>query len=303
MRATLTQLRAIPNVRSVAFESKAQALAQEKRSGNGAAFTLLSGNPLPDTFHVHPANPADALQVRAAIDGSGAGGTGQMIDPAIGKVSNHTEDTQKLLTVTRFVTITAALLAALLTLASVVLIANTIRLSLYARRREIEVMKLVGATNWFIRWPFVIEGIIVGRRRRCAGDHRARRDQAGAARSARHQLDADRRPAHDYVRAAGPRPGRGRHRSVGVRLGTLPEALPACVTAAGGWVRPTNLPDCDPEAAEVDVAQLADRIRPRDAASGRRLVRRPPELAADSRYAELSSPGPRISNWFRRPST
>ena len=59
-------------------------------------------------------------------------------------------------------TITAALLALLLVLASIVLIGNTIRLSLFARRREIEVMKLVGATNWFIRWPFVIEGIIVG---------------------------------------------------------------------------------------------------------------------------------------------
>ncbi|MGH2958256.1 MAG: FtsX-like permease family protein, partial [Solirubrobacterales bacterium] len=42
------------------------------------------------------------------------------------------------------------------------LIANTIRLSLYARRREVEVMKLVGATDWFIRWPFVIEGVFVG---------------------------------------------------------------------------------------------------------------------------------------------
>jgi cell division transport system permease protein len=55
-----------------------------------------------------------------------------------------------------------ALLAGLLVLASVLLISNTIRLSLFARRREVEVMKLVGATDWFIRWPFVIEGIIVG---------------------------------------------------------------------------------------------------------------------------------------------
>src|SRR4029079_19565109 len=50
----------------------------------------------------------------------------------------------------------------LLILASIALIANTIRLSIFARRREVEVMKLVGATNWFIRWPFVIEGVIVG---------------------------------------------------------------------------------------------------------------------------------------------
>ena len=53
-------------------------------------------------------------------------------------------------------------MAALLVLASIALIANTIRLSVFARRREVEVMKLVGATNWFIRWPFVIEGVIVG---------------------------------------------------------------------------------------------------------------------------------------------
>jgi cell division transport system permease protein len=64
--------------------------------------------------------------------------------------------------VTDLVTITAAVLTVLLTLASILLIANTIRLSLYARRREVEVMKLVGATDWFIRWPFVIEGVLVG---------------------------------------------------------------------------------------------------------------------------------------------
>jgi cell division transport system permease protein len=53
-------------------------------------------------------------------------------------------------------------LAGLLVLAAVALVANTIRLSIFARRREVEVMKLVGASNWFIRWPFVIEGMIVG---------------------------------------------------------------------------------------------------------------------------------------------
>ena len=56
----------------------------------------------------------------------------------------------------------AGMLAVLLIAASILLISNTIRLSLFARRREVEVMKLVGATDWFIRWPFVIEGVIVG---------------------------------------------------------------------------------------------------------------------------------------------
>ena len=77
-------------------------------------------------------------------------------------MSNKQTQTKQILEVTNLVTITAAVLTVLLVLASVLLIANTIRLSLYSRRREVEVMKLVGATDWFIRWPFVIEGMIVG---------------------------------------------------------------------------------------------------------------------------------------------
>jgi cell division transport system permease protein len=156
---TLKELQGLPHVQKVVFESKAQVLAQQRKQ-DPLAYELLTTNPLPDTFHVYPDNPYHVLAIRSAI--TGAGGSGHMLDPSIQNVSNHTDDTKKLLTVTRFVTITAALLAALLIGASILLIGNTIRLSLYARRREVEVMKLVGATDWFIRWPFVIEGVIVG---------------------------------------------------------------------------------------------------------------------------------------------
>jgi cell division transport system permease protein len=152
------ELLAVRHVRSVQFVSKQAAYAQQSRA-DPQAYKLLGSNPLPDTFHVIPDNPANVLSVHAALT-SGPGGAS--IDPAIQSVSNKRNDTKKILEVTNLVTITAAALTVLLTIASVLLIANTIRLSLYSRRREVEVMKLVGATDWFIRWPFVIEGVVVG---------------------------------------------------------------------------------------------------------------------------------------------
>jgi cell division transport system permease protein len=155
------ELLALPHVKSVEFVSKAQAYAQQSQA-DPQAYQLLASNPLPDTFHVIPDNPSNVLAVRTSLTPSATGGSSGPIDAAIQSVSNKKNDTKKILEVTNLVTITAAALTVLLTLASVLLIANTIRLSLYARRREVEVMKLVGATDWFIRWPFVIEGTIVG---------------------------------------------------------------------------------------------------------------------------------------------
>ncbi len=155
------ELLAVPNVKSVVFESKQQAWAQQSKS-DPAAYALLTSNPLPDTFHVIPNNPSNVLAIRGALMPRTPGGGTRYLDPAIGSVSNHTDDTKKILEVTNLVTITAAALTIMLILASILLIGNTIRLSLYARRREVEVMKLVGATDWFIRWPFVIEGTVVG---------------------------------------------------------------------------------------------------------------------------------------------
>ena len=83
------------------------------------------------------------------------------IDPELG-ISYGKETADKLLSVARFIQWAGLGLISILLVASILLIGNTIRLSIFARRREVEVMKLVGATNWFIRWPFVIEGIICG---------------------------------------------------------------------------------------------------------------------------------------------
>jgi cell division transport system permease protein len=155
------ELLAVSHVKSVQFVSK-QTAYQQQAQADPAAYRLLGSNPLPDTFHVIPDNPANVLAVRNSLSPMGPNGKPTTIDSAIQTVSNKKSDTRKILEVTNLVTITAAALTVLLTIASVLLIANTIRLSLYARRREVEVMKLVGATDWFIRWPFVIEGIVVG---------------------------------------------------------------------------------------------------------------------------------------------
>ena len=149
------------HVKSVEFVSKATAYAQERRR-NPEAYSLLGSNPLPDTFRVTPDDPDNVSAILAQLTPTSASGSATVIDPAIDEVANREEDTNKILSVTRMVKLTTALLAGLLVLASMLLIANTIRLSLYARRREVEVMKLVGATDWFIRWPFVIEGVLVG---------------------------------------------------------------------------------------------------------------------------------------------
>jgi cell division transport system permease protein len=139
------EIAGVPGVRNVQFESKAQ------------AYALLGANPLPDTFHVFPRNPSDVLAIHAALTPNGGA-----IDPSIQAVSNKKGYTKRALELTSAVKWGGLAFAVLLTIASILLIANTIRLSLYARRREVEVMKLVGATDWFIRWPFVIEGVIVG---------------------------------------------------------------------------------------------------------------------------------------------
>ena len=150
------EIRATPHVKSVVFVSKTQALAQQRRQ-NPAAYALLKYNPLPDAFHVFPDNPANVLAVRAGLTPNG--GT---IDRSVATVIDKKSDRKKPLELTSAVKWGGVAFAGLLTIASILLVANTIRLSLFARRREVEVMRLVGATDCFIRWPFLIEGILVG---------------------------------------------------------------------------------------------------------------------------------------------
>jgi cell division transport system permease protein len=154
-------LLASPNVKRVEFISKRKALEKERKR-NPEAYDLLGRNPLPDRFSVIPRDPDKVEAIVNRLAPRDAEGHRKPQLAAIDEVRNREDETKKILSATGLVKLLTAGLAALLVFASVALIANTIRLSIFARRREVEVMKLVGATNWFIRWPFVIEGVIVG---------------------------------------------------------------------------------------------------------------------------------------------
>jgi cell division transport system permease protein len=154
-------LQTTPHVKRLEYISKEKAFADERKR-NPDAYDLLGSNPLPDTFRLYPDKPDNITDIRNALSPLAPAGGRVPVDESIDEVRNREDETNKILTATRVVKLAMAGLAVLLALASLLLIANTIRLSLYARRREVEVMKLVGATDWFIRWPFVLEGVMIG---------------------------------------------------------------------------------------------------------------------------------------------
>jgi cell division transport system permease protein len=160
------KLEAIPHVASVAFISKGKALVElEKDLGKSKSEDLLAqlhDNPLPANFQIKADDASNLDAVRAAVTPPGPNGKPQPISPIIQDVFDRQQESQQIEQVTSALKIVLTVITALLILASLMLVGNTIRLSIYTRRREVEVMRLVGATRWFIRWPFMIEGVVVG---------------------------------------------------------------------------------------------------------------------------------------------
>jgi len=141
-------------VKQVVFVSKAQALKQEKKDYPYMFRTRLPGNPLPDAYTVVPKKASFTPLIGKEVQQAGW--------PAVQSVNWGSATAKRVLTIAKVISIVFLVAVVLLIIASTLLIANTIRLSIFARRREIEVMKLVGATNWFIRGPFMLEGLICG---------------------------------------------------------------------------------------------------------------------------------------------
>jgi cell division transport system permease protein len=157
------KVEAIPHVESVAFISKQQALATLRSELKDKSIVeQLHTNPLPASLEIKADDAANLPGVRAAIVPTGANGKPQPISPIINNIFDRQQGSQKIEEVTSALKIVLTVITVLLILASLMLVGNTIRLSIYTRRREVEVMRLVGATRWFIRWPFMIEGVVVG---------------------------------------------------------------------------------------------------------------------------------------------
>ena len=147
------QLRQIAGIRTLRYVAKQEALEQLSKSYQFDLKTLQRiGNPLPDSVRLVPADPNQVDALAVAVKGIRG-----VTDVRYGR-----QTTQRLLTLARGIKIAGLLAIIVLGTATLLLVSVTIRLTIYARRREIRIMQLVGATNWFIRVPFLMEGVFQG---------------------------------------------------------------------------------------------------------------------------------------------
>lgn len=150
-----SELMTIDGIKEVQFISKDQALKDLNQKWGDNAYMLegLEGdNPLPDSFKVTLTDPYKASSVAMSISSISN----------IERVVYGKEELEKLLKVTYILRIASLAIIAVLVFISIFIISNTIKLTVYARRREIGIMKYVGATDWFVRGPFIVEGVLLG---------------------------------------------------------------------------------------------------------------------------------------------
>ena len=146
-------INSIDNVQNVVFVSKEEAFkAQLEDMGSDAELLKDMENPLPDAFKVAVKDMAyfnDTVTDLRSLNN-------------VETVRENGDVADKLVNIRQAVTIVIAGMVALLFIVSLFIIANTIRITMFSRRLEISIMKAVGATNWFIRWPFMVEGVVIG---------------------------------------------------------------------------------------------------------------------------------------------
>ena len=143
-------------VKAVTYESKDEAFTKLKKDLEGNS-GMLEGYSLEN-------NPLASSYIVTLEDASYAGDVSKAVEDMTGveSITNQQELIEKISSVVDFVQILGVVLFFVFIGVSIFLIMNTIKLAVYSRRREVGIMKFVGATDWFIRWPFVIEGMIIG---------------------------------------------------------------------------------------------------------------------------------------------
>ncbi|MCL6454817.1 MAG: permease-like cell division protein FtsX [Alicyclobacillus sp.] len=153
---TLAQIKALPGIKSVQFVSREQGLKDLQKTLGAQYNTIMDGislkNTLPDKAVIEAVDPRQTVQIGEEIS--------QL--PTIDHIQDGQQFVDKLF---RFLDVVRNIGLAFvvgLIVTAMFLISNTIKLTIFSRRREIEIMKLVGATNWFIRWPFLTEGVLIG---------------------------------------------------------------------------------------------------------------------------------------------
>ncbi|WP_415944870.1 permease-like cell division protein FtsX [Selenomonas montiformis] len=152
LQQDIVNMQGIETVKFVSREEAKQRLSERLGDQKYLLDALGDKNPLPDSFEVtvvHPDMVGTAADAIARMDGVESAKYGQ-------DVVRHLFD------ITRLIRIFGLVLMLLLAGATLFIISNTIRLTVFARRKEIAIMKYVGATDWFIRWPFLMEGMVLG---------------------------------------------------------------------------------------------------------------------------------------------
>ena len=149
-------LNGVAGVTSVTYEDKTDALQKVKKQFGPDSKSLVQGfdksNPFPTAYVVKVENPEIVSTVVKSVTGL----------KGIEKINDGREIVDKIINITNTIKVIGSVLFVILIGVSLFLIGNTIKLTVYSRKKEIGIMKFVGATDWFIRWPFIIEGMILG---------------------------------------------------------------------------------------------------------------------------------------------
>ena len=161
-RSVNQQLKQLPYVRTCTYRSQAYDYAEAKHLLPPDESQVLTPTATPASLRCALDNPSEGLVIGRQFGCSQGGSSQHCGYPGVKNVLVPTQEVHNIQNVSRILQVVFLALAVILLLSASVLIINTIRLAIFARRREVSVMKLVGATNWFIRVPFMCEGIVQG---------------------------------------------------------------------------------------------------------------------------------------------